>query len=208
MKINTERQDICIKAAALTVFAVLFVFALVDIYRFRVCFKAADKIPHFSDVVQIRFTVYGFSGDTVSAVFHLYDSSESELATVERSWNGSSLYIDFVSARFNGICIYFPRRIYSTHQGFNALKVYRSGTQLSRYYMNSGECLLYDFEGARKSFSRLCRYALRPDIFGTSQRVGGTAYSSVRSFNLGSCIPGESYVFTVGSDDSLVLKKE
>ena len=70
MKINTERQDICIKAAALTVFAVLFVFALVDIYRFRVCFKAADKIPHFSDVVQILFKVYGFSGDTVSAVFH------------------------------------------------------------------------------------------------------------------------------------------
>jgi len=203
-----KKTELYIKVFSLAVFAVLLIAASDDFYRFRVCFGAGKRIPPFTDAVPVRFLLYGSSGDTVSAAFYLFDSAHKELAAVERSWNGSSLYIDFVSARFNGICIYFPRRIYSTPQGFNALKVYRSGTQLSRYYMNSGECLLYDFEGARKSFSRLCRYALRPDIFGTSQRVGGTAYSSVRSFNLGSCIPGESYVFTVGSDDSLVLKKE
>ncbi|MGI5173647.1 hypothetical protein H0R92_08610 [Treponema sp. OMZ 840] len=206
--LQSKRTELYIKISALTVFAVLIFFVLIDLYRFRVCFKAAKNIPPFSQTVLMRFSLYGSGSDTVSAVFYLYNSENKELAAVERSWKGASLAIDFVGARFSGKTVYFPRFIYGYFSELFPVRSSRKGTRLSRYYMQNKNCLLYDFKGYEKDFFRLARYALRLDMFGLSQRISGALYNTHRTLSLAACEPGKTYIIKTDSNGGLEVLAE
>ncbi|WP_428770254.1 hypothetical protein V1L52_00075 [Treponema sp. HNW] len=203
-----KKSEAYIKIIALAVCALLVCAVLADIYRFRVCFKAAKNIPPFSQTVLMRFSLYGSGSDTVSAVFYLYNSQNKELAAIERSWKGASLAIDFVGARFSGKTVYFPRFIYGYFSELFPVRSSRKGTRLSRYYMQNKNCLLYDFKGYEKDFFRLARYALRPDIFGLSQYISGALNSKHLTLSLAACEPGKTYIIKTDSNGGLEVLAE
>jgi len=215
-----KKSEAYIKIIALTVCVLLLCAVLADLYRFSICFKAAKNLPPLCETVPIRFLIYGSGSDTVSAVFHLYNSKNEEFAAVERSWKGETLHIDFIGASFGGKTLYFPRCIlgYAAgasagvpvgfSAGISALTSCRCGTRLSRYYMQKELCRLYDFAGYEKDFFRLARYALRLDIFGLSQRISGTPYNPHRTLNLAACEPGKTYIIKTDSNGGLEVLAE
>jgi len=203
-----KKSEAYIKITALTVCAFLVCAVLADVYRFRVCFKAAKNLPPFSETAPIRFLIYGSGGDTISAVFRLYNSNNEELAAIERSWKGESLRIDFVGAAFGGKTLHFPRCIYGYDTGLSAVSSCRSGTRLNRYYMQKELCRLYDFAGYEKDFFRLARYALRLDMFGLSQRISGTPYNPHRTLSLAGCESGKNYIIKTDTNGGLEVLAE
>lgn len=207
-----KKSEVYIKITALTVCVLLLCAVLADLYRFSICFKAAKNLPPLCETVPIRFLIYGSGSDTVSAVFHLYNSKNEEFAAIERSWKGETLHIDFIGASFGGKTLYFPRCIHGyesgSSAGISALTSCRRGTRLSRYYMQKELCRLYDFAGYEKDFFRLARYALRLDMFGLSQRISGTPYNPHRTLNLAACEPGKIYLIKIDSNGGLEVLAE
>ena len=206
-----KKSEAYIKTTALTVCVLLLCAVLADLYRFSICFKAAKNLPPLCETVPIRFLIYGSGSDTVSAVFHLYNSKNEEFAAIERSWKGESLHIDFIGASFGGKTLYFPRCILGyagASAGMSALTSCRRGTRLSRYYMQKELCRLYDFAGYEKNFFRLARYALRLDMFGLSQRISGTPYNPHRTLNLAAFEPGKIYIIKTDSNGGLEVLAE
>ncbi len=205
---NAKKSELYVKIIAVSVFSVLLFFVLTDVYRFRMCFKAAKRIPPFSQAEFCRFLIHGSGTDTVSAVFRLYDSGGKELAVIERSWKGESLRVDFVGASFGGKTLYFPRCIYGFAANAPVSSSCRSGTDLSHYYIQEERCLLYDAEGCEKDFFRLARYALHLDIFGLSRRFSAAPHIKYRTLSLGACKPGKNYSIKTDSSGSLEVLPE
>lgn len=200
-------RDRLIKISAIVLVTVLLYFVLSDVYLYQSCFGAAKRIPSVETFVQIRFVIYGSSDDTVSGRFRLYDNMGREIAVIERSWPGGTLFIDYVSAEFSGKKFQFPLRIYTHDSRFKSFSK-NSGTQLSSYYMSDGLFRIYDIKGNEKDFKQLAQYALRPDFFGRSQWVSGLSHSGRQSLNLGGCEPGKTYTVVTDFSGSLALFSE
>ncbi|MCR5607376.1 MAG: hypothetical protein K6F69_11250 [Treponema sp.] len=192
-------------AAALLIFA----FSLIGNYiaRFLFCFPAADRIPYIQNYSIMKFIVYGTSRNSVSARFWIYDNYGREIAVIDRSWNGESLNIDFVSAEFRDKKVLFPFRIYP-HRYRSTIPVlihYKSGTHLYPYYLEDKQCLLMSYiQGiqARKDLYTLARFALRQ-----STKVFGN-YAKLYTLNLSGAQSGIYYSIYTSYDGSLYFKQD
>ncbi len=172
--------------------AFMLVFFVISI-QFFACFGAAKSLPEIGRHRIMRVIVYGSTYDmnsaTVSARISIMDTEDSEVAVIERSWKGSTLFIDFVGADFLGRKVYFPYTVRSDAR--------KKGTLLERYYMEHGRCYLAGdniTEKEQKSFYYLGRYAL-----GQAKRIF-TAFTRLYTIDLSQCLSGRYYSVYTGMD--------
>ncbi len=200
-------RELIIKISAIILLLILSTVFILYTISYRLCFSAAEKIPAFSSVMQIRFLIFGISEDTISGKFWFYSSTGSEIAVVERSWSGSSLYIDFASASFSGKTLQFPANIHTNAANWN---VSERGHHLSKYYLKEDGCDLYRFSSKEQNqaVARLARYALRPDWAGKSQSVGGSKHRFRQRVNLAGCESGVYYSVITDSYGNISLIRE
>jgi len=88
--------------------------------------------------VPLRFMVLSRSDKELSARFRFYDGDGKEIASFERSWNGSDLYIDSLVVPLKTGAMAFPVRV------FTDAVAPRGGTNLMYYYDFNGIPGIYD----------------------------------------------------------------
>jgi len=124
-------------------------------YQFFTCRAAAESLGRVPAIKPARFLVYGSSPGTVSCHFSLYDRNAREIASIERSWNGGALYVDFATVKFDDKVLQFPVRLYSDFS--------KKGVLLKRYYLMHDICAIYSIYGEDpetiKKIHRLCTFA-------------------------------------------------
>ena len=103
-------------------------------FQFISCKKTAEKLDYLPAIKPVRFLVYGSSSGTVSCHFSLYDRNSREIASIERSWNGGALYVDFATVSFNKTVLQFPL-------GF--IQITQKAEFPKRYYLIDGICRIY-----------------------------------------------------------------
>jgi hypothetical protein len=179
--------------------------------KFGNCFSAAARLPPVEQYQVMRILIYGSSitheGDTVSAVISILDTDGNECSVIERSWNGSSLSISFVTAEFSGKKIFFPSMIYgkNTVSERSSFSFRSSGTSLYPYYNDDRQCLLF---GSRTSYRdrhnlyELARFAFNP----ASVLTGG--FSRRYIVDLSRCRTGVYYSIITGFDGTITLTEQ
>lgn len=85
-----------------------------------------------SEYVPLRFMLLSRSDATVSARFFLYDADGREIASFERSWNGSELDVETLLVPVGGRGLAFPVRVFADSSSP------RGGTELFGYYDRRG----------------------------------------------------------------------
>lgn len=170
MSKKSESAVTFISTILLAAFACTLLFFLV---KFLSCFSAATKLPEIYNYPLIRLSIYGSSfensSSTISARISFLDSDSSEFAVFERSWNGSSLSMEFLESSFCGKTVVFPYRIFASvmeSENFDFSKkqeISRGGTKLFHYFNENGRCLLYGSRNSvqvKKSLYALAQFAL------------------------------------------------
>jgi len=150
---------------------------------------------------------YDDGGETISARISLADTGGTEFAVIERSWKGTSLSVDFVSANFSGKSVLFPYRIYGSNTGNSAFRqsVRQDGIKLASYFTGHGVCLLFGPdvpERERHDLYVLSRYAL-----GQANRVF-TKFTSLHRVDLSGCRTGTYYTIYTGFDGKIALLED
>ena len=187
----------------------LFIFFISSVNILN-CVTSAKKIniPSFQ---MVRIILYGSSqeksGDTISGRIALMDTNGNEIAVMERSWQGSYLFMDFTKTDISGKNLYFPCMVRS------ADKIYEKKSKLSRpkgtylypYYIENHQCLLYsgfDEENIRNSLYKIARFAKHPGIMYFSN------FTKTVVVNLSACQSGVYYGIFVDEDGKLILREE
>jgi hypothetical protein len=93
--------------------------------------EARPEVPK-EEYTPLRFMLLSRSPTTVSARFSLFDGDGREIASFERSWNGSDLEVETVVVPMGSRSLAFPARV------FAASGSPRSGTDLFVYYDRGG----------------------------------------------------------------------
>ncbi|NLK46360.1 MAG: hypothetical protein GX297_06885 [Treponema sp.] len=165
-------------------------------FQFISCKKTAEKLDYLPAIKPVRFLVYGSSSGTVSCHFSLYDRNSREIASIERSWNGGALYVDFATVSFNKTVLQFPLRIYSDYS--------KGGVSLKRYYLIDGICRIYSQFGEEpdeiKKIRRLCVFA-----FTASKLPFYKKYTSIKTIRLTSVPMGRICAIYISSDGNITI---
>ena len=174
------------------------------------CMTSARYVPG-RPYEALRFIVYGSTSEnesnTVSGKITVLDTSGNEISSIERSWPGSYLSLEFCTATFDSKKYFFPYRVKGLNtimeksSGFNSL---HKGTNLYPYFMENGECILYSpQEGAsvRRGLYKIARFASWPLFFKTK-------YASFLSVDLSRCESGVFYSLFVTEDGKLSVVRE
>lgn len=195
MNRNRDAFIICVSNILLIIFVIT---GIIFLMQFLECFPAARHLPDMEQYPVMHILIYGSSdvdgSDTVSARLSFLDTDGTDFAVIERSWKGSSLSMDFVSAGFSGKTIWFPYRIYGSQQ--------QDGTKLEPYVMENGECLL--FGGTVTASDRRNLYKLGRYAFGQAKRIF-TNFTALRTIDLSGCVSGAYYTVYTGFDGRLFL---
>jgi len=101
--------------------------------------------------VPLRFMVLSRSDTELSARFKFYNADGREIASFERSWNGSELYIDSLVVPLKTGALVFPVRAFT-----NAVAP-RGGTNLMYYYDVNDMPGIYDSVNIDESKRQLLR---------------------------------------------------
>ncbi|WP_304224464.1 hypothetical protein [Gracilinema caldarium] len=88
--------------------------------------------------IPLRFVVLSRSDTEISARFKFYNADSREIASFERSWKGSELYIDSLVVPLKTGALVFPVRV------FTDAVAPRGGTMLLNYYDFDGMPGIYD----------------------------------------------------------------
>ncbi|MBP3709491.1 MAG: hypothetical protein J6I73_03680 [Treponema sp.] len=191
------------------VFTLLLAYFVVFALSFARCFSAASRIPRIENYEVMRILIYGASasesGETISAVISVLDTSGNECAVIERSWRGSSLAVDFKSAEFSEKKIVFPYMIYGRATIAPQRAFAKAGTMLSQYYSEHGQCLLLGAGSTcddRRNLHTLLRFALNP----AAHFAAG--FSRTYTIDLSRCATGVYYSITTGTDGTIALRRE
>ncbi len=197
-----KKSTVVIRFVSLVSLLILFGFATFYFFIFVRCFFVADDIPEYKDVVMMRVMLYGRSPESMSAHISLVNSSGREFAIIDRSWSNQSLYVDFSSAEFGGKTMYFPIRLYSGHYLPSGRVVVSKGLDLTRYYMERGECAFISSSAPKKRKSAVNAFAVFADF---QSKKFQSRYSKIRTMNLTELQGGVVYEITASSDGSLGL---
>ncbi len=165
-------------------------------YQFFSCKAAAESLGKMPAIKPARFLIYGSSPGTVSCHFSLYDRNAREIASIERSWNGGALYVDFASVKFGDTMLQFPVRLYSDHSD--------KGVFLKRYYLLNDICTIYSVYGEDpeeiKKIRKLCTFA-----FTASKLPIYKKYTSINTVRLTSVPVGRISAIYVSTDGNITL---
>lgn len=206
-----EAAEAVISFIAAVLLAIFFFTFLFFFAQFCLCFGAAKKLSDVNMCPIMRLIVYGSSSEkdtpTVSARISLLDLDSTEIAVIERSWNGESLSVSFLSASFSGKTVWFPFCIYCNDFLTQDYVPGRKGTKLSQYYSENSLCYLYSsssciFEKNQRNLNQLLRYAL------ISRFRPFSRFSNHRMISLAECERGESYTIYSGFEGHLFLLKD
>lgn len=165
-------------------------------FQFFSCKAAAQSLNHIPAIKPARFLVYGSSPGTVSCHFSLYNRNSKEIASIERSWNGGALYVDFLAVRFDDRVLYFPVRLYSDYS--------EEGVQLKRYYLFDDICSIYSVYGEDpeeiKKIKKLCTFA-----FSAYKLPFYKKYITVKTVRLTSMPMGHISAIYISNDGRIML---
>lgn len=154
--------------------------------------RLEERIELLKDeFVPVRFMVLSRSDQSVSARFRFYDADGKEIASFERSWNGSELAIDSIVVPIADRVVAFPFRV------FTDAVAPGKGTELFDYYDRDGFPAIFwsvGLDGKLKSalvelFARVRAYekslAPIPGLYGSAvhdlRRLGAFEVGSVYS---------------------------
>lgn len=192
------------------IFVFLFIVLLINTVLFFRCRYLAKDLPEQTPLL-MRIYLYGSSenqdGSTVSANISILDSSSSEIAVIERSWNGTFLAIDFTTVSFYGKKFYFPQKIYGTDSVYS--KYYplekKNGSLVSPYYLENKKCLFFGTGYTVEQRSDLYTLA----VFSKSPLSYIMPYFSKKiTVNLSRCQSGKNYGLYLDRFGNLVLSEE
>ena len=95
---------------------ILFTYLFFTFISYTKLFYSAKKIDSFNNKEFLRINIYGSSslpdGNTISGTFSIIDSKGSEIAVIERSWQGSYLAVEFLTVNVLNKSFSFPSSIY------------------------------------------------------------------------------------------------
>jgi hypothetical protein len=125
-------------------------------------FEAGDA-PDLA--IPLRFTVLSRSDTSISGKFRFYNAEGREIASFERSWNGSELFIESLAIPLGERVFVFPCRV------FTDAPTSKKGTSLFPYYDQDGFPAIFDSQAmsppARQAVSTLFfRTRLSDALFG------------------------------------------
>ena len=185
--------------SSLLFFSILLGFFSALIFQFYTCSFAIERLNDKNPISPVQFFVYGTSPGTVSCRFGLYDKFGREIAMIERSWNGTELYLDFAKAQFGETVLLFPMRLYTDESKGN-------GIELSHYYKKDGFCQIYsvlgDDEQEKKDFSRLCDFAISENKNPLLKKYTDIATVRLTGYQIGKT----ATIFTAQNGKVLVLQ--
>ncbi|MDE5899026.1 MAG: hypothetical protein K2H09_07180 [Treponemataceae bacterium] len=199
-------------AAVLLIFVAALLGALAyNVVGFVRCFRAAE-LADAGMYQSMRIVVYGSSlsaeGETVSANLSILDTAGNECAVIERSWNGTSLAVDFVRAEFSGKWFFFPLAVRAAGGAASGRRLSHaaSGSFLAHYYLEDGQCRLLGSGSSaaeRKALFQLADFVLSP--LSLAFRLG---YASRCSVSLAQCGSGTYYGIFIGDGGWLELREQ
>lgn len=139
-----------IRSFLITLFAIFCIFyILFNIFEYVFGFVASRKLPENFNQEYLRIKIYGSSttesGNTVSGTFSIIDTNGNEIATIERSWSGAYLAVEFAQIKFADKYFIFPSHIYGKNRIIEEKKERKKGTDLEKYYNDYGQCMLYGY---------------------------------------------------------------
>jgi len=160
-------------------FTLVSVYVLYNCVIYALFFHSVRKLPQIRLEDYMHVLVYGSSseGNTVSANFSIIDSNGNEIATIERSWSGAYLEVQFNYIELYGKTFYFPSKIYGKDHIFEAKNKYKRTTALEKYYDENGQCMLLGYGSSlkeRRALYILSRFANRKFYiidFGISKKM-------------------------------------
>lgn len=161
--------------------AVVFVFLMWELFFFLKCYSIVSKIPQDNNQV-LRIMLFGSSdnpdGETVSAKISVLDRNGGEVAVIERSWPEPYLSVDFRSAQFLNRQYFFPYIIYgsSTVASYKSFFRRNYGSNLSRYYIENGQCLMGIDQFQKKGLFYIFYFALNKNTVSLSSCKTGIYY--------------------------------
>lgn len=126
--------------------------------------NASEKID-LRDYQPVEIQIFGVSetdiSSSISAKISIKDLDGNECATIERSWNGSSLEIDFIGIQEGNRKYWFPKTIRAMEHGEEIEK--DKGLDLKKYYFIENRCLLAGKnEAKQRELFKIARFAFSP----------------------------------------------
>lgn len=147
---------------------VLVVYILATCISFVMCLHAAKQLPEHQAQEVLRIKIYGSTNtstsNTISATFSLMDTNGYEIATIERSWKGSYLAVEFAEIELFDKFFLFPSRIYGKNNIIEEPGEVKNGTTLDKYYNDNKQCMLLGHGSTyeqRKNLYWLSTYAMK-----------------------------------------------
>ena len=182
MKKNKEKGVIITTIILVLVFFIYFL-NLVNFIYLKHLVKIADYPQEF---VCANVLVYGSSDSTVSTNITFLSDTGETIYTIERSFNGNNLYVDFVTFSSGKKMISFPTKVYSDYLSSS------NGIILKKIIFDKNKCLLYKDE----KIHDICKYCYSPNMH---------FYNSVKhtKINLSQCEFQKNYVMILSNDGSI-----
>lgn len=154
--------------------------------------------------ISTNFIIYGNSSTTISAKFWFYNLNRKPIATIERSWQGNILDIDFLCITMNDKTIYFP---YSIRHDSTSLHKKKKGILLKDYLSTENAFLTFEgsntTEKARKDILELYHLGLFIKSFNI---FNVKAY--IKTIPLQNCISNTTYYISTYTDGRINLLQE
>lgn len=181
MKISKAFKAVLwILAASLVLGFALYLATLVQGRRIASLESRISELKE--ETVSLRFSVTERSAGRVSARIKLYDADGAELGSVEDSWPGQRLYLDFIIVGVGGKYLSFPYRVFT-----DALPA-SEGTDLTGVYDRAGFPAVFRSAGLSRSarrglealFNKVRAGEYQPKSFGNAlHEVGGLSEFTV-----------------------------
>ena len=141
----------------------IFSYLFFTFISYTKLFYSSKKIDLFNNTEFLRIKIYGSSslpdGNTISGTFSIIDSKGSEIAVIERSWQGSYLAVEFLTVNVLNKSFSFPSSIYGKEKILDDKKSKKNGTTLEKYYNENGKCFLVSSRNSQRALYNICSFA-------------------------------------------------
>ncbi|MCQ2591555.1 MAG: hypothetical protein MJ188_02120 [Treponema sp.] len=212
MKKITKKMNKNIKIFLLVIFSTILIGTLIyfssTFFSFFACYKAVQKLPEIKMEEYMRIKLYGNTSNqnenTVSATFTIVNTNGNEIASIERSWTGIYLQVDFVQVSMQNKSYFFPSVIYGKNRIYENLHSQKKMTNLSKYFNDNNQCFLLGVGATsteRKYLYWISQFALkRNPIFGFK-------YKKSISLDLSDCQRGRYYSIVCDEKGKLIVQE-
>ena len=206
MRVNKITWILFLDIFLVFIFLVLFFNSIL----FFKCRNEVVNLPDTSNYI-MRIHFYGSTEinntNTVSANISLLDTSNTEIAVIERSWNGTFIDIDFTTVSFANKTYFFPQKIYGTNSVNSKYNPFtpKKGSNLFPYYVENKNCLLFSSGFSyeqKKSLYNLAVFSTSPIAFfmpSVSKKI---------TVNLSNCQGGKTYGLYKDNSGKLFLRED